>query len=602
MSIAVFNPASGNPWITSSQTAPVIGPLGNYICVPEPQLLYSHDFADFDTTWRGRIRDFLNIVPAGHHVLIYSQYLHNKSQYDANLMSAIQSIGASPLTSVLDTTAFIIFGTKGATPGTAHETVGANVLSVITQQDTIVSNWNSGYIQSEIIGPAINWGSFHWRQNPFELPDNDSVYVRLTGITVSGTEVVLDSFPEDSTDVLNLASYVNASQYPYLKLTAFMKDDTSRTPVQMQRWQVLYTPVPEAAVNPPLGYALYNDTLQEGETLKLSMAVQNISDYPFTDSLLISYWIVDENRVRHDLPSKLRAPVFQPWTWFLDTMSTNTTGYPGWNELWMEVNPVAQPNSQLEQFHFNNIAVQRFYVGTDKINPLLDVTFDGIHIMNGDIVSAKPGVLIQLKDENQFLALNDTSDFRLFLRAPSQTVPQLLPWGPDIQFTPAVLPNNSCKILYTPSLTADGIYELTVQAKDRSDNQSGTVDYKVQFEVINKPSITNIFNYPNPFSTSTRFVFTLTGSDVPEVFSIQILTITGKVVREIDRAELGTMHVGKNITEFAWDGRDEFGDLLANGIYLYRVVTRLNGASIDHRETSADHTFKAQMGKMYIIR
>lgn len=602
MSIAVFNPASGNPWITSSPTAPVIGPLGNYICVPEPQLLYAHDFADFDTTWRGRIRDFIAQIPNGHHVLIYSQHLHNKSQYDANLMAQLQSIGASSLTSVLDTTAFIIFGTKGAAPNSAHETVGANQLSVLTQQDTIVSNWNEGYVQSPVIGPAFNWGSFHWRQRPFETPDHDSVYVVVTGIRANGQEDSLVTFPEDSTDVPDLYNYANAATYPYLKLTAYMKDDTMRTPVQMKRWQVLYTPVPEAAVNPPLAYSLYNDTLQEGEQLQLAMAVQNISDYPFNDSLELTYWIIDGNRVRHDLPPKLRPPVFTPWSWFTDTLRANTEGYPGWNELWLEVNPVGRPNSQLEQYHFNNIAVQRFYVGTDRINPLLDVTFDGVHIMNGDIVSARPSILVQLKDENQFLALNDTSDFRLFLRAPSQTVPQLLPWNSDMIFTPAVLPDNSCKILYNPQLLSDGIYELTIQAKDRSDNQSGTTDYKVQFEVINKPSITNVFNYPNPFSTSTRFVFTLTGSDVPDVFSIQIMTITGKVVRTIDRTELGDLHIGKNITEFAWDGRDEFGDLLANGIYLYRVVTRLNGASIEQRETSADYMFKAQMGKMYIIR
>ena len=42
-------------------------------------------------------------------------------------------------------------------------------------------------------------------------------------------------------------------------------------------------------------------------------------------------------------------------------------------------------------------------------------------------------------------------------------------------------------------------------------------------------------NYPNPFSTSTKFVFTLTGSEIPDVFTIQIMTISGKVVREITK-------------------------------------------------------------------
>jgi hypothetical protein len=266
------------------------------------------------------------------------------------------------------------------------------------------------------------------------------------------------------------------------------------------------------------------------------------------------------------------------------------------------VNPIGNANTQLEQYHFNNIVMQRFYVGSDRINPLLDVTFDGVHILNGDIISAKPQILIRLKDENQFLALNDTADFKVFLKRPSQALPQPVNWPiNEMFFTPAVLPNNSCKILYTPLFNEDGRYELLVQAKDRSNNQSGTIDYRISFEVINKPSITNVFNYPNPFSTSTRFVFTMTGSEVPETFKIQIMTITGKVVREITRDELGPLHIGNNITEFAWDGRDEFGDLLANGVYLYTVVTRLNGNSIDQRETSADSYFKHAVGKMYII-
>jgi len=243
-----------------------------------------------------------------------------------------------------------------------------------------------------------------------------------------------------------------------------------------------------------------------------------------------------------------------------------------------------------------------FYVGTDRINPLLDVTFDGMHIMNGDIVSARPQILITLKDENQFLALNDTADFRVFIRRPNQSNLELLPWNSELQFTPAVLPNNSCKIFYTPTLQTDGIYELLVQAKDRSANNSGLVDYRITFEVINKATITNVINYPNPFTTSTQFVFTLTGSEVPQVFTIQIMTISGKVVREISREELGDIRIGRNITTYAWDGTDQFGDRLANGVYLYRVITRLNGNAIEQRESGADSYIIQGWGKMYLMR
>ena len=168
-------------------------------------------------------------------------------------------------------------------------------------------------------------------------------------------------------------------------------------------------------------------------------------------------------------------------------------------------------------------------------------------------------------------------------------------------FEPAALPNNSCKINYIPTLS-DGIYDLKVQAKDRTGNASGKVEYKISFEVINKPTVTNVLNYPNPFSTSTRFVFTLTGSEVPDFFKIQILTITGKIVRDINKYELGHLHIGRNITEYAWDGKDEFGDQLANGLYLYRTITQLDGKSLEHRDTEADSFFTQGFGKMYLIR
>ena len=129
------------------------------------------------------------------------------------------------------------------------------------------------------------------------------------------------------------------------------------------------------------------------------------------------------------------------------------------------------------------------------------------------------------------------------------------------------------------------------------------VDYAIKFEVINKTTITEVMNYPNPFSTSTRVVFTLTGYKVPTDFKIQIMTITGKVVREIFKDELGPLHVGRNITEYAWDGRDEFGDLLANGVYLYKTVVKFKDRyGVKEIETGLEGFFKNGFGKMYILR
>lgn len=603
VTIAVLDEVSGNPYYHVDDSIWQY-PNGVINCAGGNQLLYGFDIPDVNQQSRDWIRDFIDSIPNGRYVLVYSQYRQNSTQYDANLQASLQSIGSSVVAggAIPDTLPWIIWGRKGAAPGSAQEVAGTVANQYIYLTDTFQTNWYGGYVASPQIGPAQVWGSLHWKQHEAEIPDHDSVYLEVRGIDVNGNETSLFNLNEDTTDVINLGARINAQQYPYIRMVAHMKDDSSRTPPQLDRWHVLFTPWPDAAVNPQLAYSFYNDSLQEGDSARFVIGVENVTPWAFTDSLLISSWIVDENRVRHDLPQILRAPSFNGNTWYPQLIAISTENYAGHNELWVEINKVGDPNTQPEYKHFNNIIMTPFYVGTDRINPLMDVTFDGVHILDGDIVSGKPTILITLKDENQFLALNDTNDFQVFLRTPSQSVAQLIPWGAEMQFTPAVLPDNSCKIVYTPLLPEDGRYELIVQAKDRSDNASGMIDYVITFEVINKATITNVLNYPNPFSTSTRFVFTLTGSEIPDVFTIQIMTITGKVVREIDKDELGNIHIGRNITDYAWDGLDEFGDPLANGVYLYRVITRMNGDAIEQRQSGADPYIINGWGKMYLMR
>ena len=74
-------------------------------------------------------------------------------------------------------------------------------------------------------------------------------------------------------------------------------------------------------------------------------------------------------------------------------------------------------------------------------------------------------------------------------------------------WTPASGIANKFSIEYNPYLNQDGVYTLLVQANDKSGNQSGSIDYNIEFEVINASTITEILNYPNPFSTKTQFVF-----------------------------------------------------------------------------------------------
>jgi flagellar hook assembly protein FlgD len=229
--------------------------------------------------------------------------------------------------------------------------------------------------------------------------------------------------------------------------------------------------------------------------------------------------------------------------------------------------------------------------------------------MNEDIVSPNSEILITLKDENPYLIMNedaDTSRFGIYLKYPDGSqyrIPFMDANGNSImQWTPANQNNKKFKIIYPTSLNQDGIYELIVQGTDKSGNLSGDLEYRIKFKIVMESSISNLLNYPNPFSTSTRFVFTLTGAEIPDDFKIQIMTVTGKVVKEIDETEIGSINIGNNITKYAWDGRDEFGDLLANGVYLYRMKAKINGKEIKKLETGTDQFFKQEFGKIYLLR
>lgn len=368
---------------------------------------------------------------------------------------------------------------------------------------------------------------------------------------------------------------------------------------------MLYEGVPEAALNPSVAYYFNDDTLQQGKMLTLASAVENIGDYPM-DSLWMRYFIISpSNQITSYFQKAGALPVN---SFITDTFTVSNLNYPGKNALWIEANPINHPNHQLEQYHFNNLGERVFLTDGDKINPLLDVMFDGMRIMDGEIVSAKPVIDIKLKDENPILLLSDTTSFDLFLQLPGESTPKRVVLGSsDITFFPASSSENVARLEYRPDFTQkDGEYKLMVRARDASSNSSGkgtgAFDYMISFEVINQQTVTEVLNYPNPFSTSTRFVFTLTGSEVPDFMKIQIFTIDGRIVREIFQNELGNLRIGKNITDFAWDGTDEFGDKLASGVYLYRVFTKNNGEDVEKSATSADQYFKKGFGKMYLMR
>ena len=550
----------------------------------------------------------INSIPDGNYIAVYSFISGNFGNWPPAAFAAFNQLSNnnSQLSTASSNSPFLFFVKKGY-PETATELIGNSPTETLEIFKTLSSNYTYGQMNSVKIGPSNNWDYLHWQETTTDSPNYDKNKLSLFAINQANSPETKLFDTTNTSNVFNLNQIIDTTSIEYLRLQLSTNDDSARTPSQLKKWLITYEEVPETAINPKDGFLFYQDTVDEGDDIKFAVATRNISNYNM-DSLLVKYWIQDKNNGFNLIKNKRLRP-HPKGDVLIDTISFSSLGYQGLNSLWVEFNTIDSTTNkydQLEQYHFNNIAQKYFYVNSDKINPLLDVTFDGIHILNGDIVSAKPQIVIKLKDENKYLSLNDQSLFAIYLKSDTSDEEKKIAFTDSIEnsylnWIPANLPDNSCKIVYSPNLK-DGKYELRVQAKDKSSNESGKFDYQISFEVITKSTITDIFNYPNPFSTSTRFVFTLTGSVLPDELSIQILTITGKLVRVINMDELGNVHIGRNITEYAWDGKDMFGDQLANGVYFYRVVTKLNGESIEKRETGAEQYFKKGFGKMYLMK
>lgn len=559
-----------------------------------------------------------NEVPDGHFLLIYTtrfaQYNEWQNRYP-NLFNTMSALGAQNMAPGNPNRAFAFYVQKGD-PSSAVEVHATSNGQFIQLEAQLEGSLTSGVERSTIIGPALEWHTVYWKQDPLELPNTDKTTLTIRGLDANKTvQFSIDTTFTRNDSIINFNSIINASQYPYLQLQASYTDLVNQTPAQVDRWHVLYETLPEAAIDGTVAYTWTPtslDSMRQGQTLTFSVDVKNISHLPM-DSLLVNYWVIDQNQQIHPIPYP-RQDSLRVGESLRDTITIETTNLIGNNVLWMEVNPYFPIGNNLikdqpELAHFNNVLQLPFSIEADDINPILDVTFDGLHILNGDIINPYSEILITLKDNNPWLVMKedaDTSLFGIYIKDPSgnqKRIPFIDASGQQVmQWVPATNDNLKFKIVYPARFQEEGEYELLVQGADKSGNLSGDLEYRVKFDVILESSITHMMNYPNPFSTKTRFVFTLTGMEVPDELIIQIMTVTGRVVREITQDQLGPIRIGRNISEYAWDGRDEFGDQLANGVYLYRVTARINGESIEHRSSGADQHFKKNWGKMYLMR
>jgi len=122
-----------------------------------------------------------------------------------------------------------------------------------------------------------------------------------------------------------------------------------------------------------------------------------------------------------------------------------------------------------------------------------------------------------------------------------------------------------------------GEHQLVFKVWDINNNStSSTLNFVVKDESEKKLTVNRLLNWPNPFTNKTYVQFEHNCDDALDV-NVQIYTITGKIVRTLSTtvsAEPFLQGFRTPRQAIEWDGKDDFGDTVAKGTYIFKIFAR----------------------------
>jgi hypothetical protein len=218
--------------------------------------------------------------------------------------------------------------------------------------------------------------------------------------------------------------------------------------------------------------------------------------------------------------------------------------------------------------YFDNFAVagtSTDYV-PDNDGPKIELYLDNKNFKSGGKTGPSPILLAYLHDES---GINTTGqighDIVAFLNNDTSN-----PFILNNFYQTNTNSYKSGKVVYPFFNLEKGEYTLTLRAWDVHNNVSTN---SIDFIVTSAPDImlTQMFNFPNPFSDKTQFSIAHNKPATELNVAVEIFSLTGQRVKLIEQNIYAS---GYNIPPIEWDGRDEGGTLLGNGIYIFRAIVR----------------------------
>ncbi len=201
----------------------------------------------------------------------------------------------------------------------------------------------------------------------------------------------------------------------------------------------------------------------------------------------------------------------------------------------------------------------------DDIGPEIDLFMNDDHFVNGGLTDSKPLFLAHISDENGINTTGNGIGHNITLILDGNSAEPIV----LNNFYEADLDTyQSGKVTYNLSDLEEGPHQIVFKVWDVNNNSSeATLDFIVVKE--EEIGISHLLNYPNPFTTNTDFYFEHNQVCNSLQVKVEVFTVSGKLVKTI----FETVHSSGFRSEgINWDGRDDFGDKLARGVYIYRLT------------------------------
>ncbi|MFG6685669.1 type IX secretion system sortase PorU [Mariniflexile sp. HNIBRBA6329] len=206
----------------------------------------------------------------------------------------------------------------------------------------------------------------------------------------------------------------------------------------------------------------------------------------------------------------------------------------------------------------------------DNIGPVIALYMNDENFVSGGITNESPTLLAKLEDANGINTASGIGHDIVAIIDGDETNPIIL----NDYYQTEVDDYKKGVVSFPFRDLEPGLHTLTLKAWDVYNNSSIA---EIQFIVYDKDEvlkINNVLNYPNPFVNYTEFWFNH-NSSAPLNVSIQIFTVSGKLVRTLNGQTSGGAITNSSLSrDIVWDGRDDFGDRIGKGVYIYKLTVQ----------------------------